>query len=442
MGPPRVFVALALVFVAFVAACPGPAPEFTNPGGSGGVNTLPASSSSFTSSSTATSSTATSSTGVGGGAASSTAASSTGVGGSADAGTGANGASCETTTECLSGYCVNGVCCATACTDTCQACTNALTAQEPDGTCGNVQQGVFAPGQCAGSCIGGFVTSQAACNGQGGCLQAESMSCAPYAGCNGPVCATSCTTASDCAGGMVCTAGACVPALVNSTACTSATACASGFCADGVCCNEACTGTCQACTAAEQGGGADGTCGPVAIGTDPNKQCAGLACNGQGACLTGKRVFVTDEEFVGSYFGNAMGADAQCQATAEAQLLGGQWDAWMSDATTSPAQRFTQSTAPYELLDGTMVANDWADLTSEALLEDIDLDETGTPVTTGFVWTGTLSTGLASTNNCASWTNGTQDVGDFGATTQTGSGWSMEDSTLCSTEAHVYCFEQ
>ena len=69
-------------------------------------------------------------------------------------------------------------------------------------------------------------------------------------------------------------------------ACTLGAQCESGFCADGVCCDTSCTATCVACTTAKKGGGADGTCGNVAAGMDPDSECSGATpnCNGAGAC--------------------------------------------------------------------------------------------------------------------------------------------------------------
>jgi hypothetical protein len=64
-----------------------------------------------------------------------------------------------------------------------------------------------------------------------------------------------------------------VQGLAIGDPCTSASSCVSGFCVDGVCCDGACGGTCQACTAAKKGSGADGACGFVAKGTDPDRAC-------------------------------------------------------------------------------------------------------------------------------------------------------------------------
>lgn len=75
--------------------------------------------------------------------------------------------------------------------------------------------------------------------------------------------------------------------------CTLGGTCFSGFCVDGVCCDTACDRLCEGCTSALKGSGADGSCGPVADGTDPETECSdqGVAscgrdgqCDGAGAC--------------------------------------------------------------------------------------------------------------------------------------------------------------
>lgn len=78
-----------------------------------------------------------------------------------------------------------------------------------------------------------------------------------------------------------------------SAPCVVGAQCATGFCVDGVCCDSACDQSCEACSAALKGSGADGVCGPVAQGTDPKDQCpvapqatCGTTgeCDGAGAC--------------------------------------------------------------------------------------------------------------------------------------------------------------
>lgn len=109
--------------------------------------------------------------------------------------------------------------------------------------------------------------------------------------------------------------------------CTTAADCTSGFCVDGVCCNTSCTGKCQACSAAKKGSGADGTCGPIADGTDPDKECPqntctgstetnAQVCNGAGACRTNGTTACTPFACSGSACATSCTTDAQCDASA------------------------------------------------------------------------------------------------------------------------------
>lgn len=76
----------------------------------------------------------------------------------------------------------------------------------------------------------------------------------------------------------------------SGAACAQAAACASGFCADGVCCDTPCTGSCEACSAARKGSGADGLCGPVPPELAPDDECVlveGQRCTSASQCLEG-----------------------------------------------------------------------------------------------------------------------------------------------------------
>lgn len=90
-------------------------------------------------------------------------------------------------------------------------------------------------------------------------------------------------------------------------------------------------------------------------------------------------VFVTSQTFDGN-LGGLTGADAKCQTLAEAAGLGGLYKAWLSDSTGSPITRFVQSQGSYALVDDTIVANDWADLTDGTLAAPITVDENGSPI--------------------------------------------------------------
>jgi len=66
-----------------------------------------------------------------------------------------NGASCTMGSQCSSGSCVDGVCCNSACTSTCQACTAAKKGSGSDGICGNIAAATDPDNECAlGNCNG------------------------------------------------------------------------------------------------------------------------------------------------------------------------------------------------------------------------------------------------------------------------------------------------
>ncbi|MFI5297638.1 MAG: hypothetical protein ACHREM_06020 [Polyangiales bacterium] len=210
------------------------------------------------------------------------------------------GASCAANDQCTTGYCTDGVCCSTACTGLCQACSAAKRGTTiPDGTCGPIAAGIDPDKECPGqSCSGTTQENGHACNGASACQPTTTTSCLPYS-CGASACKSSCAGDGDCGTGDWCSAKLCVPkgASGSSVACTANDQCVSGFCVDGYCCNTECTGTCLACAAATSGvAGTNGTCTPIKDGADPNGECAALGatcsgstlfsqtCNGAGAC--------------------------------------------------------------------------------------------------------------------------------------------------------------
>lgn len=70
----------------------------------------------------------------------------------------ANGAACTLNTHCQSGFCADGVCCSSACSGVCKACSAAKTGGA-DGTCANVTAGTDPDNDCAGAsvCIAGGI---------------------------------------------------------------------------------------------------------------------------------------------------------------------------------------------------------------------------------------------------------------------------------------------
>jgi len=95
-----------------------------------------------------------------------------------------NGVACAVDAECSSGHCVDSVCCDTACTGLCFACTKARKGSGSDGTCGAIPPGKDPKDACA---------------------------------------------------------------LFQGAPCAADGECASGICADGVCCDARCDGACEAC---------------------------------------------------------------------------------------------------------------------------------------------------------------------------------------------------
>ncbi len=166
-----------------------------------------------------------------------------------------NGQTCGDNLMCKSGFCVDGVCCNTACTTACYACSATLTGGTA-GTCAPVTAGTDPKNSCkddgSPTCL-----NNGLCDGAGACQK--------Y-----PV-STGCTA----------------------QPCTTGSQCASGYCYDGVCCSTSCSGTCKACSAAKKGYSVDGLCENIKDGVDPDSECGTMGtgacasdgvCNGTGTC--------------------------------------------------------------------------------------------------------------------------------------------------------------
>jgi hypothetical protein len=227
-----------------------------------------------------------------------------------------NGAFCADGSECISGTCAQGVCCAGACSGSCRSCallgamgvcSNTPDGQpDPSGLCsdkgaancgtnGKCQGGAcqsYAQGTpCKGAaCLAGTTTFTPAsrCNGISACVTPGPISCAPFL-CGAGACKSICSADADCAPPSVCSGGSCGLKSSGAT-CGGGTECASGICAQGACCKTACAGTCTSCALA----GSEGTCAPVySGGRDPASRCNDLGaascgndgfCNGAGGC--------------------------------------------------------------------------------------------------------------------------------------------------------------
>lgn len=217
-------------------------------------------------------------------------------------------------------------------------------------------------------------------------------------------------------------------------------------CLDGVCteCMPG-TATCVSATQIER-------CSNAGIYGAPTP-CATSCLNG--ACASNPRtVFVTSQTFMGGGLNGLAGADVICQQSAVAANLGGTYLAWLSDSTGSPSTRFLRSPEPYVLVDGTVVANGWPDLTSGMLRHAIDMTEAGeprplTPIGCGgpTVWSDTSSDGtqLDALASCGDWMDTAANaayLGLVGSTTLWSQVCREQGTGVCGSMAALYCFEQ
>ncbi len=173
------------------------------------------------------------------------------------------------------------------------------------------------------------------------------------------------------------------------------------------------------------------------------------------------RVFVTSTTYDGS-LGGLSGADQKCLDRANAtgvklcgsDCLAGSWKAWLSDSANSPSTRYSSAvrstTNPivFKLLNDSIIANSWTDLTDGTLLFPIDKNEIGT-TSSGSVVTNTNYLGqikeTSLNNNCSNWSSNSPNFDFFsprGYTSFTGTGWTYNSSNACSDSTRLYCFEQ
>lgn len=214
----------------------------------------------------------------------------------------APGVTCADGTECVTGFCTDGVCCTDACSAGCMACNLTNSA----GTCSNLPTGTD---------DGMFCSGTNSCDGMGACKRDNGQACGMNTQCasghcvEGVCCNTDCMeTCKTCTrSGFV---GTCIelpndqPDTVatmtcvgdsrcdglgnckkrNGYACTMAAQCLSSYCVDGFCCGASCDQLCVACSAALNGV-ANGSCQPIPNGADPQNECPGSnTCNGMGGC--------------------------------------------------------------------------------------------------------------------------------------------------------------
>ena len=157
------------------------------------------------------------------------------------------------------------------------------------------------------------------------------------------------------------------------------------------------------------------------------------------------QVFVTSVQYRGNFPGGVglAGADASCTLAANNAGLSGAWTAWLSDDTTDARDRIPD--AEYRLLDGTLVANNLADLTDGTLDAPILVDETGTTISSNSdeTYTGTAADGTNSgLGTCLNWTSiSNVNTGQIGLASFTDATWTDQNfADDCDIFNRLYCF--
>ncbi len=229
-----------------------------------------------------------------------------------------------------------------------------------------------------------------------------------------------------------------------------------------------CTNGCAAASCSDDLTNADevdtdcgGHCGPgtCAIGQDCDApgDCSSGLCERNRCSAPTRIAFVTSELFDGN-LGGVAGADGHCQRLAEAAGLAGSYRAWLSDGQSSPSTRFDRSSSAYVLVDGTVIADSYTDLTDGALDNPMTLTELGTPAPAAFdnscaggtptiFWSSTAANGGAipvpPSNRCQDWTS-TQGSANWGnAALFNETSWSQWCSGgTCAWHTPLHCFQQ
>jgi hypothetical protein len=229
-----------------------------------------------------------------------------------------NGTPCTSGDQCISTFCVDGYCCALACTGQCQACDIGMFAGEcmpvtsgpPHGTraqCAGLDAGVCG-GQCGSgstiactypgpattcamqTCSGSTKYLASGCNQAGACSAQSTVNCSQ--GCNGMNCLGACGSDAECAAATpsmpYCdlNSGNCLATKPLGYACSTVGECTSNHCADGVCCDSDCNLQCQYCKGI-MGVTMAGTCGVVNGGVISTAQTPRTACASDGSSCGG-----------------------------------------------------------------------------------------------------------------------------------------------------------
>ena len=155
---------------------------------------------------------------------------------------------------------------------------------------------------------------------------------------------------------------------------------------------------------------------------------------------TSYRAFLTSNTYTGN-LGGLAGADAKCQAAADAKGFPGTYRAWLSVAGTNAGDRIT-SPGPFQLVTGEVVATTKAQLVSGTLQRRLDKDENGAvaPDAEDRTWTATSGAGTATGPDCGGWA-ALGGGGRVGEAEHADSRWTTLTDEACTEVNRLICFE-
>lgn len=373
------------------------------------------------------------------------------------------GDACTAAAGCESGYCVDGVCCESACDGVCESATcnssgecivadAATVCRAATDTCDAAETCTGTSSVCPGDLLAGEGTE---------CRAAADL-CDVAEVCDGSSAACPSDAIADNTTECRAAAGVCdLPELCTG----SSVACPSDVVLTDIA-EVTCRPSAGACDRTETCDGSGVDCPADAL-ADENTACGAFQCTGaaaacptscfahtdcatgamcvSNACVRGRWAFTTSAGNNGN-IGGLAGADAFCQGLAATAGLPGTYRAWLSDSTGSPSTRFTQSSIPWIMPSGStggiILANNWADLTDGTIDALFLQNELGVTVANNIPFTNTTGAGTEwNGNDCSDWTS-TAGTGAYGNTGGTDATWTQSGSGgACNVVHRYYCFQ-
>ncbi len=154
---------------------------------------------------------------------------------------------------------------------------------------------------------------------------------------------------------------------------------------------------------------------------------------------TAHYVFVNTTDYSGNLLPTAA---TDCQTQGDASAISGKTWAVFHSTTTQDAKDLVTLDGEIRLVNGTVIANDKADMFDGTLDHAINLDNLGADASGNEIFTGTKADGtLSDVGNCTDWTDGSGFGFTHAGSSDAVNGWWAEAMlmTMCNLVAKVYC---